>query len=80
VPSPGAYLRDRERSFRNCSNADQINNAVRSAENLPWGDHAPEQPDRVTEEFDRLLQASQADERVKKMITKLFQGAAYQTL
>lgn len=62
------------------ANADQINNAVRSAENLPWGDHASEQPDRVTEEFNRLLQASQADERVKKMITKLFQGAAYQTL
>lgn len=62
------------------ANANQVDNAVRSTENLPWTTDNKEQSTLVSEEFERLMMASPANKRVKKMITKLFHATAYQTL
>lgn len=59
-------------------NSDQINNAVRASESLPWTEN--EKAPMLVEEFERMLASSSSDDRVKKMMKEMFVSNDYETL
>lgn len=58
--------------------AQLITNAVRSIEGLPWS--RKQVPERLTSEFQRLLDSSAASPRVKEKIAQMYTSAQFDTL
>lgn len=59
-------------------NASEINNAVRSSDNLQWSYGA--QSPQVSVEFARLVDSSSSKDRVKSMAKRLFEQSNYKAL
>lgn len=57
--------------------SDQINNAIRESETLPWGE---DQSSMVAEEFMSIVDSSASTPRVKDMIKKMFASSDYKTV
>lgn len=59
-------------------NADQINNSIRSSESLSWNEEG--KSPMVAEEFDRILESSSSNKKVKDLVKKMFVASNYETL
>lgn len=57
---------------------DQIYNAIRESDELDW--QQGDKPQPLTEEFDKLLAASQSSSRVKDMVRQLYSSSDFKTL
>lgn len=58
--------------------SNQINNTIRGSEDLSWGKE--EKPQILSEEFDRILDKSEASPRVKELIKKMYSTSDFETL
>lgn len=57
--------------------SNQINNVIREAETLPWGE---ERPPMVVEEFMSIVDSSASSPRIKDTIKKMFTSSDYETI
>jgi hypothetical protein len=60
------------------SNANQINNTIRSVQDLPWK-HADKDP-QLSDEFFRYLDSSGASSRVKDKVKEMYLSANFESL
>ncbi len=58
--------------------SNQINNALRESNDLPWEQH--EKSQLLSEEFDRLVNMSNVSPRVKKTIREMYSSSNFETL
>lgn len=58
--------------------SNQINNTIRESDDLPWSDG--EKSERLSEEFYRILYASNVSSRVKNLIKEMYLSSKFQTL